>query len=251
MRRTPPRLQHRFFSLASVTAVFAVQPAAALEWQRLGEFGLAAARGNSNSETLNGRIEVKLSSGSWQHQFGGDYTRSRGELDEQTELLTQRIELSGSSSFAWSPTTKLVASLRHEEDRFGVYSEQSVFALNLGLQLVDSPTQQLALDFGPGYRRARLAETATAETATGEQDWVARGALNYSRQLSSNTALTQQSLIEAGSDNVYLQNDLALAVQLNGHLSLNTGLQLRHNSEVSEGAASTDKLLTTTLSFDF
>jgi putative salt-induced outer membrane protein len=225
---------------------FLVAPSAgAAEWQRLGEFGLAAARGNSNSETLNGRIEVKLDSGSWQHQFGGDFTRSRGELDAQSELLTQRIEFSGSSAFSWSPTTRLLASVRHEEDRFGAYSEQSVFAMNLGLQLIENPTRQLDLSFGPGYRRARLAEAAS------EQDWVARSALNYTHQLSGNTALTQQTLIEAGSDNVYLQNDLGLAVKLNGHLSLNSGLQLRHNSEVSEGAVATDKLLTTSLSVSF
>jgi putative salt-induced outer membrane protein len=244
MCRISRRLQHTSFIVALVSAMLVGQPVDAAQWQRLGELGLAATRGNSNTETLNGRIEFKLDSGSWQHQFGGDYTRSRGELDEQTELLTQRIELSGSSAYAWGPTTRLLASVRHEEDRFGVYNEQSVLAMNLGMQLLATPTQQLDLSVGPGYRRARLAQ------ASSEEDWVARGALDYSHQLTANTTLTQQSLIEAGSDNVHLQNDLALAVRLNGHLSLSTGLQLRHNSDAREGVA-TDKLLTTNLSFEF
>lgn len=249
MRWTPCRLLQTLVPLTMVGAALPDQSASAAEWQRLGELGLAAARGNSNSETLNGRIELRVSSGSWEHQFGGDLTHSRGSsrgaLDAQTELLTQRIEFNASTAYTFSPTRKVLASLRHEEDRLGAYSEQSVFALNLGLQLIESPAQQLSLSFGPGYRHAQLAETSST------QDWVARASLDYSRELTANTTLTQQSLMEAGRDNTYLQSDLALAVKLNGHLSLKTAFQLRHNSEVAPGAVATDRLLTTTLAIGF
>lgn len=223
----------------------AADPAMAMQWSRMGELGLAAARGNSDSDTLNGKLQITLSHDGWEHAFGGDYLRSRGELEGESALLAQRFELNLSSAYQISPGLQWQASARHEEDRLGLYARQSVLALNLGWQLLDDPDRSLALSAGPGHRRARLAD------GQAEEDLVLRSQLDYRQPIAENIALTQQTLLEAGADNVMLQNDLGLAIKLNGHLSFNSGLQLRHNSTRSAGAVATDKLLTTSLSVDF
>ncbi|MCB1590465.1 MAG: DUF481 domain-containing protein [Xanthomonadales bacterium] len=230
-------------SLATLSAL--AMPAHALQWSRVGELGLAAARGNTDSDTVNGKLAVKLEHEGWAHAFGGDYLRSRGELDGESALLAQRYELNFSSSYQFSPGLQWEGSVRHEEDRLGLYTRQSVLALNLGWQALTGPDRQLTLSAGPGHRQARLADGQE------EEDLVLRSVIDYSQPLADNISLTQQTLLEAGADNVMVQNDLGLSVKLNGHLSFNSGLQLRHNSQRTADAVATDKLLTTSLSFDF
>ena len=63
--------------------------------------------------------------------------------------------------------------------------------------------------------------------------------------------LLDTTLVEAGSNNTFLQNDTGLAVSMNDRLALKVGYQVRHNSDVTPGTKKTDTLLTTNLVFKF
>jgi len=57
-------------------------------------------------------------------------------------------------------------------------------------------------------------------------------------------------LVETGSDNTYLQNDIGLEVSINGALALRLGYQVRHNSDVLPGTEKTDTLATVGLIYE-
>ena len=75
--------------------------------------------------------------------------------------------------------------------------------------------------------------------------------IDFSHKLTDNTALYDTFLIEAGSDNKFMQNDLGLAVKMSDAFAVKVGFQLRRNSEVSNAASKTDRLFTTNLVYSF
>jgi len=68
--------------------------------------------------------------------------------------------------------------------------------------------------------------------------------------LSETTKIVERFLVETGSENTYLQNDLGLEVTIMGSLGLRVGYQIRHNSDVPPGVDKTDSLTTVGLIYE-
>ena len=98
---------------------------------------------------------------------------------------------------------------------------------------------------GPGYRFAELADTGESEDGM-----IFRGDLGFDHQLTDTTKIVERFLVETGSDNTYLQNDLGLEVSINGALALRLGYQVRHNTDVPAGTEKTDTLTTIGLIYE-
>ena len=76
---------------------------------------------------------------------------------------------------------------------------------------------------------------------------VGRGQLEFKHQLTGNTELYDTLLVESGSDNTFMQNDIGIAVAMNDRFALKAGLQARRNSNVEPGTKKTDTLTTINL----
>ncbi len=95
--------------------------------------------------------------------------------------------------------------------------------------------------------------TATPKSsATGESEdgVIFRGDLGFDHQLTETTKIVDRLLVEAGSDNTYVQNDLGLEVTISGGLGLRVGYQVRHNTDVLPGIEKTDTLTTVGLLYE-
>lgn len=259
---TPARL-----ALACLCAGLAAAPLAAVAqdaapadgtWTGTGELGLALSRGNSRSENLNTKLKFAREDDRWKHDFGLTALRSKGEVsrdldgdgvdEDLYETTANRYAADASSAYKFDPRNSLVGALRYEHDDFSSYDYQATFSVGYGRQWFESEETALRTEIGPGFRRARVAETGEVENGA-----IVRGTLDYRRQLTANTALTNEFLVEAGSDNTFLQNDLAVAVAMNEAFALKAGLQARHNTEVDEaaGVEKTDTLTTVNLVYTF
>jgi putative salt-induced outer membrane protein len=98
---------------------------------------------------------------------------------------------------------------------------------------------------GPGYRYAEIRETGAKEDGV-----IFRGDVGFEHQLTETTKIVDKFLVEAGSDNTYLQNDLGLEVAISGALGLRVGYQVRHNTDVLPGIENTDPLTTLGLLYE-
>ena len=56
--------------------------------------------------------------------------------------------------------------------------------------------------------------------------------------------------MEAGSENTFVQNDIALQVKINGVLALAVGYSVRHNTDPQVGFEKTDTLSTINLVYE-
>lgn len=221
-------------------------------WTGTGELGLAMARGNARSESVNAKIAFGREDEHWKHAFHASALRSRGEVtgdfdgdgveEERYELSANRYEVGASSAWKFDPRNSIVGAARYEDDDFSPYDYQAIASLGYGHQFIDNERTQLRTEIGPGYRRARDAETGEVDSGV-----IGRGLLDFKFQLTDNTTLYDTFLAEAGSDNTFLQNDIGIAVAMNEKFALKAGLQARYNSEVEPGTKNTDTLTTINL----
>lgn len=238
----------RMHKLALVVLLLGAVSAEATEWKGSGELGLAYARGNARSESLNAKLGFSREDDQWKHALGFAALRQKGEsaVSEELELTANRYEFTGSSGYKFSELSYLSGSLRYENDDFAPYEYQTTAALSYGHYLIKSEPTELLFEVGPGYRRFK-------EVASGETDGevILRGLMSWKHALTETTAIENLLLVEAGSDNTFAQNDLGVAVKMSDAFALKAGLQFRHNTEVAPGLDKTDTLFTTNLVYNF
>jgi len=225
----------------AIVALLAASAAARADWTTKGELGASFASGNSETEAAHATLEVKNAYDKWTHSLG--FAGNYGADGDGT--TAQRWELRGQSDYKFTERAYWFGAARYEDDRFSAYDYQASLATGLGYKIVDSERTKLWVQGGPGYRYAELRETGESEDGV-----IFRGDAGLEHQITDTTKVVDRFLIEAGSDNTFLQNDLGLEVLVSGALSLRVGYQVRHNTDVPPGIEKTDTLATVGLIYE-
>lgn len=225
----------------AVMALLAFPAAAQADWTAKGELGASFASGNSENEAAHAVLEVKRSYEKWAHGvgFAGNYGTD-GEV-----TTAQRWELRGQSDYEFTERAYWFGAARYEDDRFTAYDYQASLATGLGYRIIDTERTRFWVQGGPGYRHAELRETGESEDGV-----IFRGDAGFEHQVTDTTKVVDRFLIETGSDNTFLQNDLGLEVMISGAMSLRVGYQVRHNTDVLPGIEKTDTLATVGLIYE-
>ena len=232
--------KQRYVSLFALVVLLASVPARA-DWSGKGELGASFATGNSNDQSANGAFEVKYKADSWSHALG--FAGNYGNNGDAT--TAQRWEVRGQSSYDFTAKAYWFGAGRYEDDRFSNYDYQGSFATGLGYKFVDTDKTKFWVQGGPGYRFSKERDTGKSSDGL-----IFRGDAGLEQHLTSNTKIVDRLLVEAGSDNTYVQNDLGLEVKMSGSLGLRVGYQVRYNSSVATGVDHTDTLTTVGLLYE-
>ena len=211
------------------------------DWTAKGELGGSFASGNSENEAVNAALEMKGSYDNWAHTLGfaGNYG-SDGSV-----TTAQRWEVRGQTQYEFTERAYAFGAARYEDDRFSAYDFQATLSGGLGYKIIDNDRTKFWVQGGPGYRYAEFNDTGESEDGL-----IFRGDLGFDHQLTETTKIVERFLIETGSENTYLQNDIGLEVAINGALALRVGYQVRHNTDVLPGTEKTDTLTTIGLIYE-
>jgi putative salt-induced outer membrane protein len=171
--------------------------------------------------------------------FAGNY----GNDGEET--TAQRWEVRGQSDYAITERTYWFGAARYEDDQFTAYDYQTSLSTGLGYKIIDTERTKFWVQGGPGYRYAELRDTNESEDGV-----IFRGDAGFEHQITDTTKVVDRFLIETGSDNTFLQNDLGLEVTISGSLGLRVGYQVRHNTDVPADIEKTDTLATVGLIYE-
>lgn len=220
----------------------AASGSALAEFSGKGELGLVIARGNSDIETGNVRLELNYEQERWSNEsiFNAVYGRDGGETNNS------RWVLSNKTNYNLSEVSYLLGAVRYDRDRFSSFSYQATVAVGYGRRLINTDTHRLKAEVGPGWRFAELRETGESE-----DELILRGFLDYRWNISDTAQLTNRLLVEAGDDNTFAENTLGVSVAVNSRISLKTGFSVRHNTDVDSGRKKTDTLTTVNLVYNF
>lgn len=212
------------------------------EWSGKGELGGVLARGNTDSETVSGKLDVAKEIDRWKHSAGFSILRSVSN----DVTSANRWELRGESDYKLTDRSYLFGALRYEDDDFTAYKYQATASLGYGYKFIDTDRTKLDGKIGVGYRFSEL--RLTGESA---DDAIIRGVIDFSHQLTETTAIVDKFLVEAGSDNTFLQNVLGIEVKMTDALALGLSYDVRHNTDVLPPTKKTDQVVTANLVFGF
>jgi len=238
-------------SALSLSAL-AATPVLAADWSGKGEAGLVFANGNTNAQNANAKVEVSRTQDQWKNSVGAKAIYASAD-----ELTTgQRWEVYGQSEYSFSPKNFWFGAARYEDDRFSGFEYQVTASTGLGRHFIDNDKTKLTGTAGVGYKffhtRDTFDENTGALLALGESDdeAVFRGTLDYDHALTGTTKLTNKFLVEAGANNTFVSNDIALQVQMTDVLALAAGYSIRYNSDPPLNFGSTDTLTTLNLVYE-
>ncbi len=232
-----------FIGMALIVAVgVAIAEEEEQGWSGKGELGYVASRGNTDTETLNVAAEGVYNADKWRHTAGINVLKS-SESDVDT---ADRTEIYGQSDYKLSPVSYLFGSLRYNDDEFSQFETQATLAFGYGRDLIQSETHDLKTELGIGYRMSEI-----RATGADEDEAIVRARLDYVWTLSESSSLTNELLIEAGSDNTFGRNVTALNTVITGNVGLKLGYEVRHNTDVDEPRENTDFLTTISLVYNF
>ncbi len=230
------------------------------EWSGSGEAGLALTTGNTKSQNVNIKLAFKKEDAQWKHNFFINALRSKGEANGAYDLTANRFDLGASSGYKLDERSYIVGAARYENDDFSPYTYQWIVSLGYGYTFIKNAQTEFSAEVGPGYRRSdprAYAVTSGVPPVTNiidpdvEGNVVARGLVSYKHKFNESTAFENTTLMEAGSNNTYLQNNAGLSVSMSERLALKLGYEVRHNSDVTPDKKKTDQLVTTNLVFKF
>ena len=204
--------------ILSIALLAALSSSAFAQWKGAGEFGLAITGGNTDTQNVNGKLGLVNENDAWKHEFGVGILRSE-TFDVRT---ANRFDLGWTSGYKLTEVSYVFGSLRYENDDFGPYDSQAVAALGYGFYPIKTEDTTLLLEAGVGYKDSKpqsfragvIGGLPVIIRTVGPSDGEAifRGKVDFATKLTETTQLYNTFLLEAGSDNKFMQNDLGVAI---------------------------------------
>jgi putative salt-induced outer membrane protein len=257
-------MHRKWGPIAGLTAMLGVSSAFADDtpapptpqgWNGKGEAGYVMARGNTDSDTANAKLDLADIAGAWKYTFHleGLYATNAGiTAAERWAALFQ-------SDYTFSPRTFAFGALRYQDDEFSGFQYQASATAGLGYHFLDTVSDKLTGQIGVGYRRLRpelITKDADGavierqpETATG--DAVGTAGIDYTHVFNRSTKITEKAAVEGGPGNTSLEDDVALVVNMSSALALSVGYTYKENTQPPVGLKKVDTLVTLNLVYAF
>jgi putative salt-induced outer membrane protein len=245
-------MSDRLLTVAALVVVSMLAvPVAQAQWTGKGEVGISLASGNTDTKTGNAAIEFADTVGNWKHTFGFDGVYAA----ESGATTAQRWDGYEQSDFNFDPRNFAFGAARYEDDRFSGFKYQATLSTGVGRHFIASDSTKLTATIGIGYKNFETRDVYDAdgilvEAHSTDNQAIARGTLAYEHKLSETTTIVEKFLVEAGSQNTFLQNELALQVKINTRLALAVGYSVRDNTSPPTGFKKTDTLTTLNLVYE-
>jgi putative salt-induced outer membrane protein len=245
------RVSNQAAAAALLVPLFAISPAHA-DWSGKGEAGLVIATGNTETKSANAKLLLANEVDNWKHQFGGAALYASSDPDGTT---ANRWDLFEQSDYNFSTRSFWFGAARYEHDEFSGFEYQAVLSTGIGRKFIDTGLTQFVGTAGVGYKKFETRDAfddtgVLIEPGTTEDEIVFRGTLDYDHKLTATSSLIDKLVVEAGSDNTFVQNDIALQVKMTDVLALAVGYSVRHNTDPPEGFEKTDTLTTINLVYE-
>jgi putative salt-induced outer membrane protein len=227
-------------------------------WIGRGQVGFLESKGNSNSESVNGNVDMSRFDGPWKNDIylAALYGKNNGIVS------AERYEARQQTNYNFAPQMFAFGGLRYEHDLFDGFRYQASAGGGLGYKFLDGKDTALSAQIGAGFRQIRPETLITASDGEVTQripletirSGIGTAEVDFMHKFSATTILTDKYYMEAGAGNTMLQNNLQLAVKMTTKLALSIGYQVIDNTHPPPGMPPLKKvgqLTTVNLQFSF
>ena len=210
-------------------------------------------RGNSESESVNGKSNAAHDGINWRQTAKAEAVNTVGEGDDgEEERTAERYYASYKLDRKLADNNYLFNVLTYDKDNFSGFHYQASYALGLGRRFLDTPTHTLDLEAGPGYRVECLdPEESYSGCEDKEESAIARFAGVYKWKISENASFRQDVSTEVGEENTSVRSETSLTSKINDHFAMRLSHLITRDSEVPAGTHNTDQETTVSLVYTF
>ncbi len=220
-----------------------------------GQLGFLASQGNAQGKSANAALNLSYVSGPWKHSLSlaALYGQSLGVVSaERWTAMWQSNRKISADAYAFG-------SLRYEHDLFNGFQYQGSAAAGLGYMEIHTKSTTLSTQVGAGYtvsRPERLTDIALTNptrtfierTPLATQRYaIGTAGVDYKQTLTSTTTLSDKLLVNAGSVNTLVTNNLALDVKVSTQLAMSIGYDIQDNTNPAPGITHLDSTETVNL----
>lgn len=211
-------------------------------WSGSVVLGATVRTGNTDNAGVSGEASVRYDEGRWHHRAkaAGDYLRNRTETQEQSFEGAYEVR------YDLDRRNFTYGLARYEEDRFSGFDYEFTSSAGLGRHLVKEEGHEWTVTLGPSFRVAQPRDSESPERSPG-----ARFTNLLSWDLSDSAKVENETEALADSEEVRVNNDVALKVRLVEQLSAQLSFGFEYRSEAPENAEHTDTTTRAAIVYDF
>jgi putative salt-induced outer membrane protein len=226
-------------------------------WEREGELGVLMTTGNSETESVNGKLKLNYSVVDWFNQFGLEalYSAEEKENDDGTsdkEKSAEKYQASDKIGYNIDEFNYIFTVGAYEYDLLSGYYYQVTLSPGYGRWLINTEKTKLEFEMGPGYRFSSVREPGDGDD---DSEAIFRGAGMFSHKITETTVFRQDLSVEIGPETTITKSVTALKAQIVGSLAMKTSFTVKHNSDPPETdgdrAESTDTETAVTMVYSF
>jgi putative salt-induced outer membrane protein len=211
-------------------------------WKGKGEAGIVFARGNTEADTVNFKLEMSEEVDRWKHALDMSALRATSGGVRSAD----RYLAGWQSNYKLNERAFTFGGLRYERDLFSGFDYQATASAGAGYKFFDTDKVKFSGQAGAGYRRIKDGVTGAT---SGNAVFVA--GFDYENVLTATTKVVDKFHLESGSDNTLLSNFMGLEVKMNTTLALSVGLDVRQNTKPPAPRKKTDTISTVNLVYAF
>nr|MBV6630010.1 DUF481 domain-containing protein [Oceanococcus sp. HetDA_MAG_MS8] len=219
--------------------------------------GLVATSGNAESRSQNAEYELRYGreDALWELSSRGALLQVRSEVqntdadgevrsDQQTTAENYRLDVRAERRV--NEQNYVFAEAEYFKDLFASIRTSTTQTLGYGRRLLNTDTTSFDLELGAGARQQELQATRDSE-----DEFVGQLTARLSWDPHERTSLTQRVTVQSGSENTVSESQTRIKFSVIGALWTQLGLDVRHNSQVSEGLESTDTRSSVSVLYEF
>jgi len=210
-------------------------------WSGSTELGASITTGNTDSSTINAKLDIGYEREPWKYALRLEALRS----SEDGEDTADRVLAEFKSDYTLTERSYLFGVLRGTRDEFSGYDYQASAAAGYGRKLWVSDKGYWDAEIGPGVR---IAETEDGERET---NLIARVASGLEYRFSDFAKFSQDVTVLAGENNTEIESVTGLTSSLTDTLAMKLSYTVQHNTEVPAGTEKTDTYTSINLVYNF
>lgn len=219
---------------------------AGAEWDGNAELGFIHTSGNSDTQSLNGKLKVSREEGPFKAGMKLEALTSEDSGVKSSEKYLAALKF----DYAIGEYDYVTSQALYEDDRFNGYEYQSSVTVGYGYHAWNDENGKLDLEAGPGYRRDVL-ETRDADGDKVKEEAIGRLSLDLLVNISDNAKFTELLTMEAGDSKTVWKSEMGLQSTLSGSLAMKVSYIVKHTTDVPAENKNTDSLVGVTLVYDF
>ncbi len=210
-------------------------------WAGSVSLGYLSTSGNTETTSYNTKFEVGYTENDWEHRLNGSSTGA----EDGAATTAESYALGWRSAYQFTEHDFVFGTVDWRKDRFAGVVQQISYALNYGRRVIDSPSHQLDLGIGAGYRDSDRSD------GTSEANAIGRGSLAYNWVWTESSGFTQDLVVESGSDNTYIESVSAVRARLIGDFNLVLSYTIKQNTDVPVGSEKKDTQTAISIEYAF